>query len=300
MLSPEQRQARKAGIGGSDVAAIMGMSPWKTRHEVYLEKRGEIEEENIDDKEIIIFGNLLEDVVAGEYARRNKVKVERRNDMIKHSKHEFMLANIDRKVVGVKKGLECKTGDKYTRGNWGEAGTDQVPDYYHIQCGHYMNVLDYPVWDLAVLIGGNEYRDYTLERDKELSELMEESCITFWEQVTKGVPPEIDFAHQSTTGLIKRMYPGTNGEEIILPEDLERWHQVKLDSDEEVKRYTAVSTACKARILAAVGENAVGILPNLGTQYKRSEVKKKEYVVSATSYFQMRNSKYTPPKEGKA
>ena len=111
MLTTEQLEARKAGIGGSDAAAIMGLSPWKTATEVYLEKRGEIAPENIDDKEVVIFGNLLEDVVAGEYARRNNVKVERRNDMFKHAKHPFMLANIDRKVVGVKKGLECKTGD---------------------------------------------------------------------------------------------------------------------------------------------------------------------------------------------
>jgi len=296
MLTTEQLEARKSGIGGSDAAAIMGLSPWKTATEVYLEKRGEIAEENIDDKEVVIFGNLLEDVVAGEYARRNNVKVERRNDMFKHKKHPFMLANIDRKVVGVKKGLECKTGDKYTTKNWGEAGTDEVPDYYLIQSAHYMEVLDYPEWDMAVVLGGNDYRDYHLERNKDLGELIVQSCTEFWERVEKGIPPPIDFEHQSTPGLLKRMYPGTNGEEIFL-EGMEHWHKTKVDADELVKTYAAVSEGCKNRIMAALGENAVGIIESCGFQYKRSQTKRKEFTVAANQFITMRGSKWTPPKE---
>jgi putative phage-type endonuclease len=296
MLTKEQRAARLKGIGGSDVAAIMGMSPWKTANEVYLEKRGEITEENIDDKEIIIFGNLLEDVVAGEYSRRNGVKVERRNAMYQHREHEFMLANIDRKIVGVRKGLECKTTDKWARGNWGEAGTSEVPDYYHLQSAHYMEVLGYDEWDLAVLIGGNEYRDYHLERDPELGEMITEACVKFWERVTEGIPPDIDFAHSSTEGMIKRLYPGTNGKTITLPSDLEAWHKVKVDADKEVSKYKSVSDACKARIMAAMEDNAIGVIPGVDFQYKRSAQKRKEHVVKASEFIMMRGSKWTAPK----
>lgn len=296
MLTTEQLEARRAGVGGSDMAAIMGMSPWKTAYEVYLEKRGEIVEEDIGEKEVVIFGNLLEDVVAGEYARRNNVKVERRNDMFVHPKYPFMLANIDRKVVGVKKGLECKTGDKYTTRNWGESGTDEVPEYYYIQCAHYMETLDYPEWDLATVLGGNDYRDYHLERDKELGELLTESAIKFWEGVTNGIPPEIDFAHSSTEGVLKRMYAGTNGETIFL-EGLDHWHQVKMDADEEIKRYTAVSDACKNRIMAAIGDNACGVIESAGFQYKRSETKRKEFTVAANTFMTMRGSNWKPKVE---
>jgi putative phage-type endonuclease len=296
MLTTEQLQARKSGIGGSDMAAIMGLSPWKTAAEVYYEKRGEMIEEDIGEKEVVIFGNLLEDVVAGEYARRNNVKVERRNDMFRHKNHPFMLANIDRKVVGVRKGLECKTGDKYTTKNWGEAGTDEVPEYYYIQGAHYMEVMGYNEWDFAVVLGGNDYRDYHIERDPELGELIIESAATFWDGVQNGIPPEIDFEHSSTPDMLKRLYPGTTGKTIELNENLEAWHQVKLDADAEVKRYSAVSEAAKNRILAAIGDNACGILPRLGTQYKRSETKRKEFTVEANTFMVMRNSKYT---EGK-
>jgi putative phage-type endonuclease len=217
MLTTEQLEARKAGIGGSDVASIVGISPWKSKHQLYLEKRGEIEEEVLD-SEIIHFGNVLEDVVAQEYARRNDVKVQRRNDMIKHEKYPWMLANIDRKVVGRKKGLECKTADKFTRGKWGEDGSDDVPDHYRTQSEHYMIVTGLPEWDLAVLIGGNEYRQYHLQQDKELSEMIIEQEAIFWDAVKKGIPPLMDYDHPGTLDLLKRVYPGTNGKTIQMPE----------------------------------------------------------------------------------
>lgn len=290
MLTAEQLEARKAGIGGSDVASIVGISPWKTKHQLYLEKRGEIEEEQLT-SEVIHFGNVLEDVVADEYARRNDVKVQRRNDMFKHEKYPWMMANIDRKVVGQKKGLECKTADKFTRGKWGEDGSDDVPDHYRTQSEHYMIVTGLPEWDLAVLIGGNEYRQYHLQQDKELSEMLIEQEAQFWDAVEKGIPPMMDYDHPGTLDLLKRVYPGTNGETVQIPE-MEHWHKVKLEADEIIKTYSAVSDGCKARIAHALGENACGIIPGAGVQYKRGLIKRKEFTVAANEYITMRASAY--------
>lgn len=289
MLTAEQLEQRKTGIGGSDVAAILGLSPWKSAFQLYMEKRGEFTEAP-KESEVIHFGNVLEDVVADEYARRNGVKVQRRNDMIIHPEFEFMLANIDRKVVGTRKGLECKTADKFTRGKWGESGTDQIPDFYRIQDEHYMNVTGYSEWDTAVLIGGNEYREYPIVRDPEIGDMLVTACKDFWQRVTDGNPPEIDFAHATTIDLIKQMNPGTNGETITLPPELYYWHKVKIDAEAEVKRYQAVADTCKARILEAIGENSAGQLPDAAYQYKRTIVKKKEFISPATSYVQMRGS----------
>lgn len=295
MLTTEQREARNKGVGGSDVASIVGISPWKDKHQLYLEKRGELEEEQLTG-EIIHFGNVLEDVVADEYARRNNIKVERRNQMLSHKKYPWMLANIDRKVVGKKKGLECKTADKFTRGKWGEDGSDDIPDHYRTQSEHYMIVTGLPEWDLAVLIGGNEYRQYHLQQDKELSEVIIEAEAHFWEGVQKGIPPIMDYEHGKSLELLKRIYPGTNGKTITLDAELEHWHQVKVKADEIVKTYSAVSDGCKARIMHAMGENACGILPNLGTQYKRGQVKASTFTVNKDAYMVMRNSKFTEKK----
>ena len=287
-------EARRAGIGGSDVAVLLGLSPWKTPVELYYEKRGEWTPEDISDKPAVHFGNILESVVADEYAARNNVKVERRNNMLQHPTLPFMLANIDRKVVGQNKGLECKTADANTKRSWGEQGTDAVPDYYRVQCEHYMIITGYPLWDLAALIGGNDYRDYQIEQDKDLSELIIEQCTKFWERVQKGLEPDIDFSHPKTGDLLKRLYPGTNGQTVELDEKMLHWHQVMTEARALEREYKQVADGCKNRILAALGENAVGIIPGANYQYKRSEVKKKEYVVEASSYIQMRGSKYQP------
>lgn len=292
MLTTEQLEARKAGIGGSDVASILGLSPWKSQYQLYLEKRGELEEEPLT-SEVIHFGNVLEDVVADEYARRNNVKVERRNKMIAHPEYGYMLANIDRKVVGAKKGLECKTADKFTRGKWGEDGSDEVPDHYRTQSEHYMIVSGLPAWDLAVLIGGNEYRQYHLEQDKELSEMIIESERMFWEKVQQGIAPDMDFAHGQTIDMLKRVYPGTNGRTITFPPGMEHWHRVKVEAEEKVKLYSNVVDGCKARILAELEGCAVGIIPDAAYQYKRSLTKRKAFTVEPTEFMVLRGSKYT-------
>lgn len=291
MLTPEQLEARKSGIGGSDVAPIMGLSPWKDANAVYLEKRGEIDEDDIGDKEFVHFGNVLEQVVADEYTRRHGEKLQRRNELLRHPKYDFLIANIDRKIVGRPAVFEAKTADKWSRGKWGEDGTDEIPDYYRVQVEHYFNVTGYDEGVLAVLIGGNEFRHYPIQRNAELSEMLMEGCIKFWERVQKGFPPEIDYMHATAIDTLKKMYPGTNGETIELPKNLEHWHLVKKDADAEIAKYKTVSDAARARILHAMGEAACGQFSDLGVQYKRSQVNKQEYVVQATSYFQMRDSK---------
>lgn len=290
MLTAQQLEDRKSGIGGSDVASIVGLSPWKDANAIYLEKRSEIEPENLDGKELVHFGNVLEQVVSDEYTYRTGEKLEKRNQLIRHKKYPQLIANIDRKIVGRPAVFEAKTADKYTAGKWGEDGSDEIPEYYRCQVEHYMTVLGYDEAVLAVLIGGNEFRQYPIQRNPELAEMLMEHCLKFWEKVEKGFPPEIDFAHASAIKTLKRLYPGTNGQTIELPAELEHWHHVKVAAAKEATKQNTVVEVCKARILAAMGENAVGQLTGISQQYKRSEVQKKEYVVAPSSYYQCRAS----------
>jgi putative phage-type endonuclease len=192
MLSREEfLERRKSGIGGSDVAAILGLSPWKTPYQVWLDKTGRSEEQ--PETERMHFGNVLEQVIADEYARRNNVKVQRRNKLYRHPQHDFLIANIDRYIVGGK-GLECKTADRFTANLWGqpEEGDAGIPQYYLTQCHHYMNVTGMREWDLAVLIGGNEYRQYSIHHDAEICEMMTEACAEFWNKnVKEDIPPAL-------------------------------------------------------------------------------------------------------------
>lgn len=129
---------RKTGIGGSDAPVVCGMSPWKSALELYLEKRGEAEPEDLSDNDAVRFGTLLEDVIADEYVRRTGRKVRRVNRQLRAKDHPFMVANLDRDVVGQPRILECKTAGIHAKDEWGEQGTDEVPEYYLLQCTHYL------------------------------------------------------------------------------------------------------------------------------------------------------------------
>lgn len=196
--------ARRTGIGGSDIGAILGLNHYRTPYDVFLDKTApELQPDIVG--EAAYWGTTLEDVVAKEYQRRTGRKVQRVNHLLRHPEHDFAIANIDRAVivpeiagnVRWKNGklttdriLECKTANGFASSEWGEPGTDFVPDSYLCQCQWYLGVTDTKVADLAVLIGGNDYRTFTIERDPELFADMIEAAGTFWKNCRKGIAPD--------------------------------------------------------------------------------------------------------------
>lgn len=207
--------ARRSGIGGSDVAAVLGLSKWKTPYDLYLEKTG-VTVEDSSKAELFHFGHVLEDVVANEFSRRNALKVQRRNIMFRHPKYPMLIGNIDRRVVGGGV-LECKTADKYTAGLWDVTDGDKVPPYYLCQVMHYLHVTGERKGYLAVLIGGNEYRQYKIDYDAELAELMAEKCVEFWRNhVIARVAPEA-----VTAADLAKMYRSIEGKVVKADEHIE-------------------------------------------------------------------------------
>lgn len=209
-LTAEQLEQRRTGIGGSDAGAILGLNPYRTAVDVYLEKRGELFPDDLSDNEAVHFGNVLEDVIAQEYTRRTGNKVRRRNTMLRHVDHAFMLANLDRSVDGLRRVLECKTAGQYTVNAWGPSGTDQVPDSYLAQCMHYMIVTGYDQADLAVLIGGRDFRIYHIPFDRGLADMIIAHETEFWRHVNEGVPPPPQNVHDLET-----LYAIDNGDGLV-------------------------------------------------------------------------------------
>ncbi|MFB6349978.1 YqaJ viral recombinase family protein [Moraxella sp. ZJ142] len=197
-------KARQSGIGGSDIAALMGVSPYKTAYDIYLDKTREIEADEMS--EAAYWGTRLEALVADEYALRNNVKVQRVNFLIRSEEYPFACANIDRAVVNpaisgtvrvskdgslsTDKLLEIKTSSAYLNKNWGDEGSDLVPDHYLLQCQWYMGITKVPTCDLAVLIGGNKYQQYTINFDEDLFAEMIAVAGEFWENLQNGISPD--------------------------------------------------------------------------------------------------------------
>ena len=206
-------EERRSGIGGSDIGCILGLSKWSTPLDIFLDKLGQ--GKHVDpDNEAIRWGNLLEDVVAQEYSERTGHKIQRINTMMRPAHMPHVIANIDRAVVNndisgtvrwngnrltTDRILEVKTGNMMTTHLWGEAGSDEMPDYFLTQAQWYMGVTGAKYCDVAVLLGGQDFRIYHLERDQSLIDTMFEMAADFWELVEARTPPDpITWADAST------------------------------------------------------------------------------------------------------
>jgi putative phage-type endonuclease len=194
MNKDEWKLARRGGIGGSDVAAILGLSPWKSGMDVWLEKKGLAEEKNDPDRDFLLdLGQQLEPVIARLYERQTESKLTLPFPMLwAHKSYPFLMGTPDRFVEGAARGVELKSESQFSD-QFGDAGTDQVPWHYLLQCAHYMAVLDYDVWDVAVLHAGTRFGIYTLRRDRELEQTIIQQLCEWWERyIVKDTPPDVD------------------------------------------------------------------------------------------------------------
>lgn len=217
---------RQQGLGGSDIAGILGLSPWNTPLDIYNSKVTPVVEAEDVQNEPMYWGNVMEEVVAKEYATRTGKKVQRVNALLKHSEFPFLIANIDRaivaegtraraiedgKLLGASGLLECKTASAYVAGSWGtDTDEDAIPLHYQCQAMHYLNVTGQDYCDFAVLIGGNKFMTKRLERDEEVIRDITAKCEEFWfKHVVVRVPPD-----PSNVADVLKLFPKDNGQVI--------------------------------------------------------------------------------------
>ena len=146
-------EARSTGIGGSDAAVIVGLNRWKSPFQLWLEKTGKAEPADLSENEYVYWGKVLEEAVAKRFCELTGKKVQRRG-LLQMDDYPYILASVDRMVVGENAGLECKTCNGFAAKEWED---DEVPAAYYVQCQHYMMVTGCERWYIAVLIGGNHF-----------------------------------------------------------------------------------------------------------------------------------------------
>ena len=191
---------RKQGIGGSDAGAVCGLNPYRTAIQVYYDKTSD--EVEVIDNEAMRQGRELEEYVARRFCEASGKKVRRANAMFYDENHPFMLADVDRMVVGENAGLECKTASPYAEGNWQEG---KIPLSYQLQCHHYMSVCNADAWYLAVLIYGRDFKYYKIERDEEIIRNLFHMEKYFWnEHVLKRVIPDPDGSKVADAAIAER------------------------------------------------------------------------------------------------
>ena len=173
------REERRKGIGGSDVAAIMGLSAYRTPYQVWLDKVQGVHDD-ISDKPAVVWGNILEHIIGEYYAQEHPDRTVRRvNGMMRSIARPWAQASLDYEVRDPELGwgiLEIKTAGWRREDDW----ADGVPVYYQTQVAHYLSVSGRPFADVAVLIAGQDYREYRVMRDEEDIETVNRAVDEFW------------------------------------------------------------------------------------------------------------------------
>ncbi len=208
MITEEQRIERQLGIGGSDMPIILGLSKYKTPYQLYLEKIGN-SELSTEETQYQYWGSKLESIVREEFALRNNVEVQTPSPSI-HPKYDFLRGNLDGFITDWNAVLEIKCASQFMSNEWGEDGSDIIPMPYLVQVAHYCAVTNSDCAYIAVLIGGNDYRQFKYVRDFELEKQLIEKARQFWNCVQTKTPPnpinQID---------LRLMYPAHSPEKTV-------------------------------------------------------------------------------------
>ena len=255
MGSAEWLEERRKGIGASDCSAVMGINPWRTPYQVYLEKRGEIK--SWSGNQQAAWGLLMEPALRQFYSDATGRDVMLPNKIMYSTKHPYMLASLDgytddQRIVELKTARSCR--------GWGESGTNQIPEHYALQVHHQMIVTGFKSADVVVSIAGGSPSIYTVEADKEISEMIIEACAKFWERVQSGNPPDpVTYADA-----VARF--GSLKAEGAIQADDSVIHAVECIKGvrSQIKELEEQEEVWKARIIIALGEKADTLIDSTG------------------------------------
>jgi putative phage-type endonuclease len=268
-------QVRKGGIGSSDAAAAVGLNPYQSQLELWLEKTGRAPvappgDGGADDLSPMYWGSLLEPIVAAHYTRRTGHKVRRINAVLQHPEHPWMLANIDREVLGAPdvQLLECKTAG--IQGAW--LWRDGVPEYVQLQVQHQLAVTGKQAAEVAVLLGGQELQIFRIERDEELIAQLITLEREFWGYVERDQEPPAD-GSESADRALRVLYPRDSGATLNFQDDLVMGAVFSdlLAVREVLATNTALEAQLKQTIQQRMGDASRAVFDGGEVSFKRSK-----------------------------
>lgn len=202
---------RRGSIGGSEAAALVGLSKWASPFSVWADKLGMTEAK--PENEAMRIGKDLEEYVAKRWSEATGKKVRRENNFLINPQYPFAHATVDRLVIGEDAGLECKTTSRL---NVKRFKGVEFPEEYYVQCVHYLACVGCARWHLAVLVLGEGFYEFTLERDEEeIAALMAEEE-RFWTEYVLAKKSPVADGSEATTEAINEIYPSDNGERVDL------------------------------------------------------------------------------------
>lgn len=269
----EWLKVRRSGIGASEAAAVIGLHPWLSPLGLYFDKTGEVTSD-AEPTEPMEWGLRLEPVVAAAWQEKNGKIVHRFEPYDPrcrwvHPEHEWMVANLDGLVIADDSDLdftdtddvkpeavfECKTASGWVAADW----EDDIPPYVVVQVQHQMAVTGLPRAEVACLIGGSRYVQYTIDRDDETIEALIAAEAEFWARIQEGRPPSAD-SHPNTADVLKARWSESLAAAVELGSEgvdlVKRLHAARAEEDAA----KSVRVGCENRLKQLLGENEVGLV----------------------------------------
>ena len=243
---------RRHHIGGSDIAAICGLSPYESPISVWeqLTGRAAPKEKNL----AMRIGTLAEPMLKTLYEEETGEKLGPAAGLV-HPRYPFIEGHPDAGVLGKRKSVETKTGNIHTAHMWGEPDTDEVPPHYLVQELLYMHLRDDDEGAMAVLLGGNDFRVYRLHRDHALEERLVEMAVEFWERyVVPGVPPPPDGSERMSEYLSNR-YPKSTARLIESSPQAEALARQLREAKEAREGWEYIESKAKQQLQVLIGED---------------------------------------------
>lgn len=267
---------RKKGIGSSDAAAAVGLNPYKSQLELWMEKTGRDAElpqlDPTDDTSPAFWGTILEPIVASHYTNKTGNRVRRINAVLQHADPElsWMLANIDREVIGVEdvQILECKTAGINGSRLWKEG----VPEYVQLQVMHQLAVTGKQAADVAVLLGGQHLDIYRIERDETMIAQLIELERQFWHYVETDTTPPADGSASADTAL-RCLFPQDQGETVdfSVNEELTLAYETLKQVRDAISEQEKHESALKQKIQQAMGDASRAMFASGAVTWKKAK-----------------------------
>lgn len=248
----EWLKIRRGIITSTDVAAICGLSPYKSPMDVWCEKTGVTDP--VEENEAMEWGRRLEEPIAQAYAQKNGVVLRPVGLIVGDG---WIGCTADRLIEGVKRGLEVKTTGGHMEHAWGEEGTDQIPEYHLVQCAICMALTELPEWDVATLIGGQKFRTYKIKRNMALEGSLLKIARRFYdEHLVPRIPPDIDGSNGAAEYL-KATYPSDSRPELLdTNPELDKMATELRDVRAIIENHEGRKAELENMIKAVIGDNA--------------------------------------------
>lgn len=253
-LSDADHQVRSTGIGSSDISAIVGENPWKTAHDVWLDKRGLVDRSPQTDATWL--GHELEPIIGKRYGQETGITLRRGRGTARSKSAPWQLCTIDfhfardgRRIV------ETKWVGMRTMHHW-TMDADGAPTYVQAQVQWQMGILGYDRADVAVLFGGNaEFRIYEFRFDSEMFAMLTKIGGDFWHRrVLPGIPPPVDET-EAARRVLNVLYAKHSKPLVDAPEGAAEWYTKRLEACERLERAEDDKRLATNKLCEMIGEH---------------------------------------------